>query len=107
MLRDLVEGGEEALLLRVEVAVEGAPRDTGRGGDLGDRRLVVAELRDGGDDAGGEAVPLVLDDEVPRQAVTAGGKAREPRRLLRMGLAFRHRRTIAGRRHLLAIPPPA
>ena len=93
VVRDLVEGREEALFLRVEVAVEGAPRDAGRRRDLGDGRLVVAELGDGGDDPGREAVALVLGDEIARQAMAAGGKARKPRRL---GGARSPRRTIPG-----------
>src|SRR5262249_43931150 len=55
----------------VEVLVEGAPRDGGGVGDLGDRRLVVAVL---GDDRGGggeQSLALVEGDDVGWQAVAA------------------------------------
>jgi hypothetical protein len=71
VIGDHLEGGEEAVLLRGEVAVDGATGDAGRGRDPGDRRLVVTMLGDGGDNAGGKPLTLVLDHELAGQSVTA------------------------------------
>src|SRR4051794_8037926 len=100
MISDLPERVEVALLLRLEVAVERPPRHPRGGRDLSDRRLVVAELGNGGDDAGREAIALVLYDEVAWKAVAAGGKARKRRRFLPLGLAIGHSRTIARGSHV-------
>jgi hypothetical protein len=72
---DHVVGGEKAGLLVGEVLVEGAARDRGRLGDVGDRGRVVAALGDGVDQCGDDPLALVLDDELARQAVAAGGQS--------------------------------
>ena len=66
---DHLVGGEEAVLLALEVLVEGAAGDLRRLGDLADRGRVVAVLGDRLDDAVEQPLALVLGDEGARQAV--------------------------------------
>ena len=69
---DHLVGGDEAVLLALEVLVEGAAGDLRRRGDLGDRGRVPAVLGDRLDDAVEQPFALVLGDEDSRQAVAAG-----------------------------------
>ena len=69
---DHLVGGDEAVLLALEVLVEGAAGDLRRGGDTGDRGRVVAVLGDRLDHAVEQPLALVLGDEDARQAVAAG-----------------------------------
>jgi hypothetical protein len=73
---DHLIGGEEAGFLVGEVLVEGAPRNRGRLGYVGDGGRVVAALGDRVDQGGDDPLALVLDDELARQAVPAGRQAR-------------------------------
>jgi hypothetical protein len=70
VLNDDVEGGEEARLLALEVLVEGAERNLGRSGDVGDRRLVVTAFVDDLGEAGDQSLALAVGDLVTREAVT-------------------------------------
>lgn len=65
---DHLVGGGEAVLLALEVLVEGAAGDLRRGGDRGDRGRVVAVLGDGLDDAVEQPFALVLGDEDARES---------------------------------------
>ena len=77
-----VVGGDEALVLAAEVLVEGAPGDGRVAGDVGDGCPRVAVLGNRLGEAGDQALALVVGDELARQAVPAGGKAGQLRRIL-------------------------
>ncbi len=100
-------GIEVTLFLGGEVAVEGPARNGGGGGDLGDRRVVVAALGDRGDDAGGEAVALVSGHELAGQPMATG---RQPWQaaLLPIGrwLVLPHLGEVIGPERRLALPVP-
>ena len=72
-----LEGGEEALLLALEVLVEDAAGDLRLLGDVGDRHRLVAVLGDRGGEAGDQPLALVVGDLLAAEAVAAGGKGAE------------------------------
>ena len=67
---DHVVGRDEALVLAVEVLVEGAPGDRRVAGDVGDRRPRVSVFRYRLGQARDQPLALVVGDELARQAVT-------------------------------------
>src|SRR3954470_6478029 len=93
-----LEGGEVAGFDGVEVLVEGAGGDAGAFGDVGDRGAVVAELGDGADQRGEEALALVALDELGWQPVAAVRQPRQDVGLLRplSGRVARHGANVIG-----------
>jgi hypothetical protein len=67
-------GSEEAPVLAVELTVEVALGDSSSAGDRGNGRSVVTVLVERVGDRGQQPLPLVLRDELPREAVTATWK---------------------------------
>ena len=82
LLGDRVKGRDEALVLALEVLVEGVPRDRRVAGDVGDRGPAIAFFGDRLGESRDQPLALVVHDEVPRQPVPTGRQARELRRVL-------------------------
>ena len=97
LLGDRVESRDEALVLAVEVLVEGAPRDRRVAGDVGDRGAAVAFFGDRLGEAGDQSLTLVVDDEVAGQSMPSGREAGELRRVLgRLDRVPRRGRYLSG-----------
>ena len=90
VLDDLVVGGQQALLLVVEVLVEAAPRDARAGDEVGDRRGQEALLVDGLDHRLEQALALVRRDRLPRQRLRPAWQPRA-------GPASTHELALGGR----------
>src|SRR5207253_1174682 len=74
---------DEALVLAVEVLVEGAPGDGRVAGDVSDRGAGVAVFGDGLGQSRDQALALVAGDELPRQAMPSRRQPSKLRRVLR------------------------
>src|SRR5262249_4240142 len=102
LLRDEVVGGEEAVLLGLEVLIERAPRDRRGLGDVVAGRLRDAVVRDGDGETCNQALPVVGRDELARETMAAGREARELRRPLGLGDLVGGLRSFGG--HYWTIP---
>ena len=69
MVDDDVERGQEAVLLGLEVLIEGAPRDPCRLDDFGDRDLAVGAFAGELDQGGDQPLALVVGDLLAGKAV--------------------------------------
>jgi hypothetical protein len=70
---DDLEGGEEALLLALEVRVEDPARDARLLGDVSDRHRLVAVLGNRGGEAGDQPLALIVGDLLAAETVTTRG----------------------------------